>query len=166
MTKPITYYASTQQIDKLCEQFGHELELLDREQKLELRIILTCLIWGKEELGDDYSIGDAWEDSNQKLLIEDEEIIQCLEILEGISIADTESLLVALQAQCTQGNARLKSPIETLTEDLINRGVSFALAKNAAYIILKIDGNRERSQAEQMAIDSVHKILAGINTKS
>lgn len=160
--KPITYYASGQHLEKLCEQFGHQLEKLDREQKLELRIILTCLIWGKGELGDDYSIGDAWEDSNQKLLIEDEEIVQCLEILEGISITDAESLLIALQAQCTQGNARLKTPIETLTDDLVVRGCPVGLAMHAANIILKIDAIRERSEDEQGVIDCVHQILAGI----
>ena len=161
--KPITYYTSGQHLDKLCEQFGHQLEMLDREQKLELRIVLTYLIWGREQLGDNYSINDAWIDSLQHLLSGDEQIIECLEILQGISIPDAESLLTALQAQCTQGNARLKTPVETMTEDLVSHGVGYALAKNAAYIMLKIDGIRKRNESEQKAIDSVHKILAGVN---
>ena len=159
--KPIQFYTSSQHLDRLCEQFGHELELLDREQKLELRIVLTFFIWGQEQLGDAYTIGDAWIDSLEQLAIEDSQIKECLEILEGISVKDAESLLVALQAQCQIGNARLKTPIETMTDDLVSRGVGYALAKNAAYIILKIDGNRERSLDEQMAIDSVHQILSG-----
>ena len=160
--KPIQYYTSGEHLDRLCEQFGHQLDKLDREQKLELRIVLTYLILGQEQLGDNYSINDAWIDSLQPLMIEDEQIIECLEILSGISVSDAESLLIALQAQCTQGNARLKTPIETLTDDLVVRGVSFELASNAAYIILKIDGNRERSKDEQSAIYSVHQILSGI----
>ena len=160
--KPIQFYTSGQHVDKLCEQFGYQLEKLDREQKLELRIVLTYLIWGQEQLGNNYSINDAWIDSLQHLLCEDEQIIECLEILQGISVKDAESLLVALQAQCTQGNARLKTPIETLTDDLVVRGVGYDLAYNAAHIILKIDDTRERSADEQSAIDSVHKILSGI----
>ena len=161
--KPIQYYTSGQHLDKLCEQFGHELDKLDREQKLELRIVLTYLIWGQEQLGSNYSINDAWIDSLQHLISKDEQIIECLEILQGISVKDAESLLIALQAQCTQGNARLKTPIETLTDDLIVRGVGSDLARNAAYIILKIDGNRQRSKEEQSAIDCVHQILIGVN---
>ena len=164
--KPITYYTSGEHLDRLCEQFGHELDKLDREQKLELRIVLTYLIWGREQLGDNYSINDAWIDSLQHLLCEDEQIIECLEILQGISIPDAESLLVALQAQCQIGNARLKSPIETMTDDLVSHGVNHQLATTAAYILVKVDGIRERSKDEQLAIDSVHQILAGINTKS
>ena len=160
--KPITYYASGQHLDKLCEQFGHELERLDREQKLELRIVLTYFIWGQEQLGSNYSINDAWIDSLQHLLSGDEQIIECLEILQGISVKDAESLLTALQAQCTQGNARLKTPVETMTDDLVSHGVSYELAKHAANIILRIDGTRKRSTDEQSAIDCVHKILAGI----
>ena len=161
--KPIRYYTSGQHLEKLCEQFGQELDKLDREQKLELRIVLTYLIWGQEQLGANYSINDAWIDSLQHLLCEDEQIIECLEILQGISVTDAESLLVALQAQCQSGNARLKTPLETLTDDLVVRGVGYDLAKNAAYIMVKIDGTRARSESEQSAIDSVHKILSGVN---
>ena len=160
--KPIQYYTSGQHLDSLCEQFGYELEQLDREQKLELRIVLTYLIWGQEQLGDNYSINDAWIDSLQPLMIEDEQIIECLEILQGISVKDAESLLIALQAQCTQGNARLKTPIETLTNDLVIRGCPVELAMHAANIILKIDGIRQRSVSEQGVIDSIHQMLAGI----
>lgn len=159
--KPIQYYTSGQHLDRLCEQFGHELELLDREQKLELRIVLTFFIWGREQLGDNYSIKDAWIDSLENLAIKDSQIKECLEILQGISIPNAESLLVALQSQCTQGNARLKTPLETMTDELVGRGVNYELAKHAANIILKIDGTRERSADEQSAIDSVHKILTG-----
>ena len=160
--KPIQYYTSGEHLDKLCEQFGYELDKLDREQKLELRIVLTYLIWGQEQLGSNYSINDAWIDSLQHLLCEDEQIIECLEILQGISISDAESLLTALQAQCQHGNARLKTPIETLTDDLVVRGCPFDLARNAANIILRIDGTRERSTDEQSAIDCIHQILSGI----
>ena len=161
--KPITYYTSGEHLDRLCEQFGHQLDKLDREQKLELRIVITYFIWGQDQLGDNYSIKDAWVDGLQQLVLEDNQINECLSILEGISIRDAESLLVALQAQCTQGNARLKSPIETMTDDLVSHGVGHELATTAAYILLKIDGTRERSKSEQVAIDSVHKILAGID---
>ena len=163
--KPIQYYTSGQHLDRLCEQFGHQLDKLDREQKLELRIVLTYFIWGQEQLGDNYSINDAWLDSLQYLVCEDEQIIECLEILQGISVKDAESLLVALQAQCRHGNARLKTPVETMTEDLVSHGVNYELALDAANIILRIDGTRERSKDEQSAIDSVHQILAGITTR-
>ena len=160
--KPITYYTSSDHLERLCEQFGHELDNLDREQKLELRIVLTFFIWGQEQMGDEYSTNDAWIDSLQPLMIEDTQIIECLEILQGISVKDAESLLLALQAQCTQGNARLKTPVETMTDDLVNHGVNYELALDAANIILRIDGTRERSKDEQSAIDCVHQILAGI----
>ena len=160
--KAIQFYTSGQHLDKLCEQFGHELENLDREQKLELRIVLTYLIWGQEQLGSNYSINDAWIDSLQHLLSGDEQIIECLEILQGISVKDAESLLTALQVQCRHGNARLKTPIETLTDDLVVRGVGYNLARNAANIILRIDDIRERSKDEQSLIDCVHRILAGV----
>ena len=48
MTKPVTYFTSSNQIDKLVEHFGSQLDLLDREQKLELRIVLTPVcVWSR-----------------------------------------------------------------------------------------------------------------------
>ncbi|MBD2770964.1 hypothetical protein [Iningainema tapete] len=159
MSKPVGYYCSATQLDNLCERFGQELDLLDREQKLELRIVLTYFIWGQDQMGDSYTINDAWIDSLEQLSIEDNQINECLSILKGISVRDAESLLVALQAQCTQGNARLKTPIETTTHQLIELGVPATLALTASNIIHQIDNLRPRTADEQALINQVHGIL-------
>jgi hypothetical protein len=100
MTKPVTYFTSSNQIDKLVERFGSQLDLLDRDQKLELRIVLTYFVFGQEQMGESYSLNDAWFDSLQTLMIEDAELMECLSILQGITISDAESLQEALLAQC------------------------------------------------------------------
>lgn len=123
MSKPIQYYTSGEHLDKLCEKFGSQLDLLDREQKLELRIVLSYFVWGQDQMSDDYTINDAWTDSLEQLLIEDKQIQQCLEILQGITVRDAESLLEAISAQLRTGNARLKTAVETTTHQLVDLGV-------------------------------------------
>lgn len=156
--KPITYYVQNEQLDRLTERFGQELDLLDRSQKLQLRVLLSYYILGVDCM-DGYSLNDAWMESIREIMCEDANIIECLEILQGIKVQQAEDLLVALQAQCTQGNARLKTPIETTTHQLIELGVSKELAKTAAYITHKIDNQRTRTDDEQALINQVHAIL-------
>ena len=67
--KPIQYYTSGEHLDKLCEQFGHQIESLDREQKLESRIVLTFFIWGQDQMGTEYSINHSWIDQGERILI-------------------------------------------------------------------------------------------------
>lgn len=159
MTKPLKYYVSGEHLDKLCERFGQELDLLERNQKLQLRVMLSYYILGKDCMGDSYSINDAWMESLQPIMCHDTEIIECLEIFKDISIRDTESLLVALQAQCTQGNARLKTASETITYQLINLGIPTELASSASKIIHQIDNERPRTEQEQTLINQVHAML-------
>ncbi|MUG97987.1 hypothetical protein F7734_39035 [Scytonema sp. UIC 10036] len=161
MSKPLQYYASGEHLEKLCERFGQELELLDRNQKLELRIILSFYVWGQDD-SDGYGIFDAYNDSIQHLLVEDSELEECLEILQGISVQDAESLQLALLEQCRIGNARLKTPLETQTEDLKTHGIPEDLAKQAAYILVKVDPVRQRTAEEQELITKVHQILMGM----
>lgn len=157
--KPITYYIQNEQLDRLTERFGQELDLLDRNQKLQLRVILSYYILGKDCMGDNYSIYDAWLETLESIMCEDERIIESLETLEGITVRDAESLLEALQAQCRTGNARLKTAVETTTADLIQHGVPTELAKTAAYITQKVDNSRSRTADEQALINQVHQIL-------
>lgn len=157
--KPLKYYASGEHLDKLCERFGQELDLLDRNQKLQLRVLLSYYILGQDSMGESYSINDAWMESLQPIMCDDVAIIECLEILKDISIRDAESLLIALQAQCTQGNARLKTPFETTTTQLINLSISPELASSASNIIHKVDNERIRTEDEQHLINQVHAML-------
>lgn len=163
MTKPVTYFTSSNQIDKLVERFGSQLDLLDREQKLELRIVLTYFVFGQEQMGESYSLNDAWFDSLQTLMIEDVELMECLSILQGITISDAESLLSALLAQCRHGNARLKTAIETTTETLTERGIPHDLALEVAVITHKIDPVRERTALEQATLNKAHQLLTNNN---
>ncbi|MBW4607145.1 MAG: hypothetical protein KME22_07950 [Hassallia sp. WJT32-NPBG1] len=159
MTKPVTYFTSSNQIDKLVERFGSQLDLLDREQKLELRIVLTYFVFGQEQMGESYSLNDAWFDSLQTLMIEDAELMECLSILQGITISDAESLQEALLAQCKHGNARLKNAVETTTEALVGRGIPHDLAREVAIITHKVDPMRDRTSEEQATVTKVHKML-------
>lgn len=156
MSKSLQYYATGEHLEKLCERFGSQLELLDRNQKLELRIILNFYIWGQDD-SDGYSIFDAFNDSIQHLLVEDSELGECLEILQNIPVENAESLLEALQAQCRSGNARLKTPLETQTENLKSLGIPEELAQKAAHILVKIDPLRSRTTEEQELINQVHQ---------
>lgn len=162
MSKALQYYATGEHLEKLCERFGSQLELLDRNQKLELRIILSFYIWGQDD-SDGYTIFDAYTDSIQHLLIEDSELGECLELLQNIPVDNAESLLEALQAQCRTGNARLKTPLETQTEDLKSQGIPEELAKQAAYILVKIDPFRSRTTEEQDLINQVHQLYLQAN---
>ena len=159
MSQPIGYYVAVAQIDQLVDKFGSQLNLLNREQKLELRIVLTYLVWGQEQMGLEYTINDAWVDSLQHLMCEDKEIEQCLEILQGISVNDAESLLEALQAQCRSGNARLRNAVETSVDDFIRLGVPAELALAASVIIHESDHNRPRTDDEQALINQLQQML-------
>ncbi|MUH00379.1 hypothetical protein F7734_52165 [Scytonema sp. UIC 10036] len=161
--EPLQYYASGEQLDRLCQKFGGQLELLDRTQKLQLRTILTYFVLGREMMGGEYSINDALVDSLQHLFVEDPLIEECLEILQGITVQNAESLQIALVNQCTHGNARLKTATETMTDELMQHGISAELAKTAAYILVKVDNSSSgRSPAQQEIIDQVHSILTGV----
>ena len=159
MSQPITYYASGTQIDQLVNKFGSQLNLLNRSQKLELRIILTYLVWGFEQMGEEYTINDAWIDSLQHLMCESKEIEQCLEILQRISVNDAESLLEALQAQCRSGNARLRNAVESSVDDFIRLGVPALLAHRASVIIHESDHKRPRTDDEQALINQLQQML-------
>ena len=157
--KPVTYYIQNDQIDKLTEQFGSQLEQFDRPQKLQIRAILTYFVLGRDMMGDEYSINDALVDSLQHLFIEDLRIGEALAILEGITVQDAEALQIALVEQCRTGNARLKTSAETMTDDLMRHGVDRELATTAAYILTSVDSSRERTADEQATIDRVHQLV-------
>ncbi|KAB8313967.1 hypothetical protein SD81_040265 [Tolypothrix campylonemoides VB511288] len=157
--KPVTYHIQNNQIDQLTEQFGSQLEQLDRPQKLQLRAILTYFVIGRDMMGSEYSINAALIDSNQYLFVSTPEVEKCIEILQNITVPDAESLQVALVEQCRTGNARLKTSTESMTDDLVQHGVDYQLARMAAYILITVDNTRERTSDEQVIINQVHQIL-------
>lgn len=159
--QPLTYYIQNNQIDKLAERFGSQLEQFDRPQKLQIRAILTYFVLGRDMMGDEYSLNDALVDSLQHLFIEDLRVGEALAILQGITVQDAESLQIALVEQCRSGNARLKTSAETMTDDLVQHGVDYQLAKTAAYILTVVDSTRERTTDEQATIDRVHQLVIG-----
>jgi hypothetical protein len=125
-------------------------------------------VFGQEQMGESYSLNDAWFDSLQTLMIEDAELMECLSILQGITISDAESLQEALLAQCRHGNARLKNAVETTTEALVGRGIPHDLAREVAIITHKVDPMRDlrfaaalryRTLEEQATVAKVHKML-------
>jgi hypothetical protein len=157
--KPLTYYAQSDQLDKLTQHFGSQLELLDREQKLQLRAILTYFVLGQDMMGNEYSINDALIDSNQFLFAQTPEIEKCIETLQGITVQEAESLQIALVEQCRTGNARLKNAVETMTDDFLQHGVPEELAKTAANILVVVDSTRCRTPQEQEIIAQLHQII-------
>ncbi len=110
-------------------------------------------------MGDEYSINDALIDSSQFLFVDTQEVEKCVEILQGVTVQDAESLQIALVEQCRTGNARLKTSAETITEDLRRHGVDRELATTAAYILTTVDSTRERTSDEQATIDRVHQLV-------
>ncbi|MUG98922.1 hypothetical protein F7734_44165 [Scytonema sp. UIC 10036] len=158
----LQYYTSSDCLERLTERFGDQLELLDRMQKLQLRAILTHFILGRETMSDDYSIDDAASDFNLwQLFIPDEELAIALRTLAGLTLEDAESLLEALQAQCRYGNARLATPIETMVDELTKQGIPSPLAKEAAYILVKVDAVGKRTTEQQAIINQVHRLVLG-----
>ncbi|MBP5977551.1 hypothetical protein HW132_33785 [Brasilonema sp. CT11] len=156
--KPITYYIQDATIDALVERFGSYLEQLDRCQKIQVRVLLTNFLLGQEMMGPDYTINDAWQDSSLHLLVENEAVVEFADILQELTIAQAEGLLAALAEQCTVGNARLKTAVETTTDDLIKHGVPHELASAGAIILREIDGQRDRTPEEQQIINQVLKL--------
>lgn len=160
MSQPIQYFVGDR-FEVLTNKFGTQLELLDRPQKLQLRAVLTNLVLGREHMGEDYDISDALIDFSE-LFVEDPQLEEIFRILQGVSVEDAENLQLALIEQCRHGNARLKTPIETQTQELKSHGVPEDLAKKVSYILVKVDNFRERTQEEQEAVSQVHKILMGV----
>lgn len=157
--KPITYYIQDPTIDALVERFGSYLEQLDRSKKIQIRVLLTNFLMGQDQMGIDYTICDAWEDSSLHLLVSDEIVVQVADILEQLTIAQAEGLLAALAEQCTVGNARIKTPTETMTETLLSYGMPLELASTAAVIFKEIDGVRDRTSDEQEVINGMYEFL-------
>lgn len=155
--KPITYYIQDEQIDALVECFGSYLEQLDRSQKLQLRVLLANFLMGQDQMGQSYSICDAWQDSSLHLLVEDEAVVEVADILDGLTISQAEGLLSALQEQCTLGNARVKTPTEITTDTLVQHGVPQELATTAAVILTEVDGLRDRTPQEQEIINQLYR---------
>lgn len=158
MKATVTYYIETACINNLVEKFGAELELLDRDQKLQLRITLTYFIWGRDQI-DGYSLQDAYEESLGELVVRDVEIDKVFKILENVTPQEAEALIETLQTQCRYGNARLKTPVEVTTETLVQHGVPEELARTAAIIIREIDPIRDRTPEEQATINQVHQLI-------
>lgn len=156
--KPVTDYIQTGCINNLVEKFGAELEQLDRDQKLQLRITLTYFIWGRDQI-DGYSLQDAYEEALGELVVRDLDIDKVFGILENITTDVAEALIEALQVQCRYGNARLKTAVETMTDTLVERGVPSELAKTAAIILREIDPIRDRTALEQEIINKIHQLV-------
>lgn len=156
--KPVTYYIQNEQIDRLVEHFGTELELLDRDQKLQLRITFTYFVWGRDQI-DGYSLQDAYEESLGELVVRDLDIDKVFGILENMTIETAEGLLEALQNQCRHGNARLKTAIESMADQLVKHGVPHELATTAAIILREVDPVRSRTPEEQANINQLHNFI-------
>ncbi|GAB1544787.1 hypothetical protein NUACC21_74630 [Scytonema sp. NUACC21] len=80
----------------------NQLEL-NRSQTLKIRVILSHYLLGKDLVGEEHSLEDALFDSEQSFC-PDLKIEEVVKNLQGISVEETESLLAALQAQCTHTN--------------------------------------------------------------
>lgn len=157
MKSTVTYYIQCDRINTLVEKLGAELDLLDRDQKLQLRITLTHFIWGRDHINE-YSLQDAYEEALGEVCVGDSGMDLALDILRDITTEEAEALIEALQAQCRYGNARLKTPVETTTDTLVEHGVPMELAKTAAIIIREIDPVRDRTREEQAIIDEIFKL--------
>ncbi|MBW4512166.1 MAG: hypothetical protein KME64_37585 [Scytonematopsis contorta HA4267-MV1] len=98
MSKCITYYVQTQQIEELVECFGVTFEKLTLADKLALRATLAYWLFHLEvaNLGE-YTLANALEDT---MLGYSEEyqinLNKAVEILSGINQGEAESLIQAL----------------------------------------------------------------------
>ncbi|MBW4632954.1 MAG: hypothetical protein KME30_13955 [Iphinoe sp. HA4291-MV1] len=101
MSKCVTYYMQTNQIDQLVEYFGTTLEKLTLADKLALRVTLTYWLFHCEvaDLGE-YTLNHALENMMQGYS-EDYQINlkEAIAILEGISKDEAEGLIESLTAQ-------------------------------------------------------------------
>ncbi|MBW4597706.1 MAG: hypothetical protein KME46_33580 [Brasilonema angustatum HA4187-MV1] len=146
-------------INALAERFGCYLDQLDRSQKIQIRVLLTNFLLGQDQMGSDYTIGDAWQDSSLHLLTSDDDVVEVADILVELTIPQAEALLSFLAEQCTVGNSRLKTPIEIATETFVGLGVPEQLATTAAIILKQVDGTRDRTPDEQSTINQIHQVM-------
>ncbi|MBW4597810.1 MAG: hypothetical protein KME46_34125 [Brasilonema angustatum HA4187-MV1] len=156
---PITFFVQDATIDALVERFGCYLEQLDRSQKIQVRVLLTNFLMGQDLMSENYTIGDAWQDSSLHLLTSDDAVVEVADILEHLTIAQAEGLLSALQEQCTLGNARLKTAVESMTDSLVQHGVPHELATVAVEIFKEVDPVRDRTTEEQAIINQLHHFV-------
>lgn len=155
---PVTYFIEDSTINLLTQRFGSYLEQLDRAQIIQVRVLLTNFLLGQEMMGEGYTVSDAWMDSSLHLLVADESVVEVADLLDGVTIVQVEVLLSALQERCTLGNARLKTPTETMTDTLLGYRVSLELATKAAVILKEVDGQRDRTSEEQEIINQVFQL--------
>lgn len=157
--RPLTFFVQDDSINALVDRFGCYLGELDRSQKIQVRVLLTNFLLGQDQMGPDYTIGDAWQDSSLHLLTSDDRVVEVADILVNLTIATAEGLLAALGEQCTVGNARFKTPTETAIETLLDYGVPLELATQAAVILKEVDGVRDRLPQEQEIINQMYGIV-------
>jgi hypothetical protein len=108
MTKPVTYFTQTDQIDRLVERFGSQLDSLDHTEKLALRATLTYYLFHIEvaELGK-YTLEHAADETLRGYSQEcQSNIREAIAILFGIAEDEVEGLIEALTAQLRWGNTR------------------------------------------------------------
>ncbi|RAM50974.1 MAG: hypothetical protein C6Y22_14060 [Hapalosiphonaceae cyanobacterium JJU2] len=101
MSKCVTYYIQTQQIDQLVEYFGTTLEKLTLVDKLALRAISSYWLFHLEvaDLGE-YTLTHAMEDTMQGYSEDCQvNLKKAVAILEGIGTGEAEGLIEALTAQ-------------------------------------------------------------------
>lgn len=155
---PVNYFIEDSTIIAPVERFDSYLERLDRSQIIQVRVLLTNFLMGQDQMGEDYTICDAWQDSSLHLLVEDEVVVEVADLLDGLTISQAEGLLAALGERCAVGNARLKTPIEITTDTLVHHGVPEELARTAAVIIREVDSVRDRTAEEQEIINQIFEI--------
>lgn len=160
--KPVKFFTSSEPLDQLTEQFGGQLEFLDRLQKLQLRTVLTYFVLGREMMGDDYIIDSAVYDIQLwQLFTPDEQLQSAIERLRDVTVQDAESLLEALQAQCRYGNAKLKTSTDSMADELLEQGIPDDLAEEVAHILTVVDAKGQRTEHQQWLVSQAHKIIAG-----
>lgn len=106
MSNPVTYWVQNDQVDKLCNRFGYNLEQLSKSEKKALRCVLSMwsiMAYRSPDLPLDagyiYS-ESAWTAAN---IVDygmcSEDVIEALRILKGLDTDYADGLIVAITAQ-------------------------------------------------------------------
>lgn len=107
MSKVTTYYVQNDQIDTLVERFGSQLEGIDIQDKLLLRVILSQYVYGIRYGDCSYTMPHAVLDCNAAdsegnpnyPMVNEENVTEFLTILDGASALTIDGLLEAINSQ-------------------------------------------------------------------
>lgn len=107
MSKPVTYFTQNDQIDTLVERFGSQLQGIDIQDKLLIRIILSQYVYRLRYGNCSYTMPQAVldcaaadsEGNPNYPVVDEDSVTEFLTILDGATAPTIDALLEDINSQ-------------------------------------------------------------------